>query len=362
MEKCPNCGQALTGREQTCPNCGFNVEKYRRDYFPDRQEEPERAEKAETVEKAGETAAEKEPADKLSRSAYRHKQEQPALANPTVEKMIQWLRDNTTIAFLTGVGLLIVMSFSRPLGWTAFAICMLLLIWTGHRGSGGEYTADRNLTEKIRAWASKIFNAFDDKENELEEKNEDFTQAHPKFEAKVEKVKKQAKARKPRNFGIIQLSILLTSLITLVLLFLGTGFVTSSSKLTVASVFFEVANRQITSGKIIPALILYLFLAVFLLLPVFIMLAVSQNTRVSRVRAFLLSLVESLTLIYLFYRLGQTTSADSYMGQAVTSLKSYAVAIGISGYLLILVSCMTTVLSGINAFQPMAKPDQKEEE
>lgn len=355
MKKCPNCGQALTGQEKTCPNCGFNVEKYRRDYFTEEavEENVERREADRTLEK--------EPADKLSRSAYRQKQEQNAFTgNPTVEKMIQWMRDNTTIAFLVGVGLLIIMSFSRPLGWTAFAVSMALLIWTGHRDSQGEYTADRNLTEYIRQSASKVFNAFDEKESEIEEKNEDFSQAHPKFEAKVEKVKK--KTKKSRNFGIIQFSILLTSLITLVLLFLGTGFVTSSSKLTVASVFFEVANRQIAAGKIVPALILYLFLAVFLLLPVFIMLAVSQNTRVSRVRAFALSLVESLVLIYLFYQLAQTTSAASYLSQAVSSLKSYAVAIGISGYLLILVSCLTTVLAGINMFQPMVKPEENSEE
>lgn len=360
MKKCPNCGQALTGQEQTCPNCGFNVEKYRRDYFTEKAVE-ENVERSEVNREEADRTLEKEPADKLSRSAYRQKQEQNAFTgNLIVEKMIQWMRDNTTIAFLVGVGLLIIMSFSRPLGWTAFAVSMALLIWTGHRDSQGEYTADRNLTEYIRNWTSKVFNAFDDKESEIEEKNEDFSQAHPKFEAKLEKVKK--KTKKPRNFGIIQLSILLTSLITLVLLFLGTGFVTSSSKLTVASVFFEVANRQIAAGKIVPALILYLFLAIFLLLPVFIMLAVSQNTRVSRVRAFALSLVESLVLICLFYQLAQTTSATSYLSQAVSSLKSYAVAIGISGYLLILVSCLTTVLAGINMFQPMINPEQNSEE
>ncbi|MGM9906517.1 zinc ribbon domain-containing protein [Lactobacillus sp.] len=360
MKKCPNCGQTLTGQEKTCPNCGFNVEKYRRDYFTE-EAAAENVERTEINREEADRTLEKDPSGKLSRSAYRQKQEQNAFTgNPTVEKMIQWLRDNTTIAFLVGVGLLIIMSFSRTLGWTAFAVSMALLIWTGHRDSQGEYTADRNLTEYIRNWGSKVFNAFDDKENEIEEKNEEFTESHPKFEAKVEKVKK--KTKKPRNFGVIQLSILLTSLITLVLLFLGTGFVTSSSKLTVASVFFEVANRQITAGKIVPALILYLFLAVFLLLPVFIMLAVSQNTRVSRVRAFALSLVESLVLIYLFYQLAQTTSATSYLSQAVSSLKSYAVAIGISGYLLILVSCLTTVLAGINMFQPMVKADQNNEE
>ena len=360
MKKCPNCGQALTGQEKTCPNCGFNVEKYRRDYFTE-EAVAENVERSEVNREEADRSLEKEPADKLSRSAYRQKQEQNAFTgNPTVEKMIQWMRDNTTIAFLVGVGLLIIMSFSRSLGWTAFAVSMALLIWTGHRDSQGEYTADRNLTEYIRQSASKVFNAFDEKEIEIEEKNEDFSQAHPKFEAKVEKVKK--KTKKSRNFGIIQFSILLTSLITLVLLFLGTGFVTSSSKLTVASVFFEVANRQIAAGKIVPALILYLFLAIFLLLPVFIMLAVSQNTRVSRVRAFALSLVESLVLIYLFYQLAQTTSAASYLSQAVSSLKSYAVAIGISGYLLILVSCLTTVLAGINMFQPMVKPEENSEE
>ncbi|AXI15678.1 hypothetical protein BC336_1630 [Lactobacillus delbrueckii subsp. bulgaricus] len=360
MKKCPNCGQALTGQEKACPNCGFNVEKYRRDYFTEEAVE-ENVEIREAKREEADRSLEKEPVDKLNRSAYQQKQERNAFTgNPTAEKMLQWMRDNTTIAFLVGVGLLIIMSFSRPLGWTAFAVSMALLIWTGYRDSQGEYTADRNLTEYIRNWASKVFNAFDDKESEIEEKNEDFTQAHPKFEAKVEKVKK--KTKKPRNFGIIQLSILLTSLITLVLLFLGTGFVTSSSKLTVASVFFEVANWQIAAGKIVPALILYLFLAIFLLLPVFIMLAVSQNTRVSRVRAFALSLVESLVLIYLFFQLAQTTSAASYLSQAVSSLKSYAVAIGISGYLLILVSCLTTVLAGINMFQPMVKPRQNSEE
>ena len=53
---------------------------------------------------------------------------------------------------------------------------------------------------------------------------------------------------------------------------------------------------------------------------------------------------------YLVYYSGRSTG------------KSYAVAIGISGYLLILVSCLTTVLAGINMFQPMVKPEQNSEE
>lgn len=370
MKNCPNCGFSLSGQEKFCPNCGFNVEKYRQDYLNKQAADLEKTKTVDNLQKIvnteqtavkPETEIEANPEAKketkleskpeLSRSAYRKESKTNSVENnPIVEGIIKWLRDNTTIAFLVAVGLLIVMSFSRPLGWILFVLAMGFLVWAGHK-AGGQYTADRNLTDWLKEKFSKVFNAFDSKEDELEEKNEEFIEAHPQVEKQVEEVKE--KVKKPHKFTVVQLSIYLTSAITLILLFMGTGFVTSKTKLTVASVFFEVANKQISAGNFVPALILYLTLAILLLMPIFIMLAVSQKQTWDNVKGALYSVFESGVLIYLFYRLSQATATDSYMGQAVSSLKNYAVAIGVSGYLLIMVSILTTILTIVNIVQQL---------
>ncbi|EFG55502.1 hypothetical protein C5L18_001290 [Lactobacillus amylolyticus] len=33
MTTCPNCGQAITANDDVCPKCGFNLKKYREDFF-----------------------------------------------------------------------------------------------------------------------------------------------------------------------------------------------------------------------------------------------------------------------------------------------------------------------------------------
>ena len=106
MNTCPNCGHEVTEQDQVCPTCGFNLKKYREDFFV------------------------KEDADgkPVSRKAYRkeNKQSQPIMQNNVVQKMITWIHTNSTIVFLLGVFLLIVMGFSRSLGWITF---LALLIW-----------------------------------------------------------------------------------------------------------------------------------------------------------------------------------------------------------------------------------------
>ncbi|GFO98538.1 hypothetical protein LHEH8_02940 [Lactobacillus helveticus] len=77
-----------------------------------------------------------------------------------------------------------------------------------------------------------------------------------------------------------------------------------------------------------------------------------KNTRSSQVLAFVLSLIETIFLIYLIYKLSSSSrAATGVMSQLTSQLITYAVSLGASAYFLILSSALTTVLSGYNLFK-----------
>ena len=100
MTTCPNCGQSVTKDDEICPNCGFNLKKYRDTFFEDDSEKK---------------SVQLQPKRAQYREEFRPKKQ-----NTTIQKMIAWVRSNATIVFLLGVVLLVIMSFSRALGWTSF--------------------------------------------------------------------------------------------------------------------------------------------------------------------------------------------------------------------------------------------------
>lgn len=379
MIKCPNCGHAITDQDQLCPSCGFNVEKYRKDYFS--VNDQRKSESENIKEKTNEEVPKENPdtdttqiseGSKLSRSVYRKREEirekqeeydkfsqkveyKPKRPNSTVDNMILWLQQNTAISCIVEFLLLVVMSFSRPLGWICFLVAILALFIVCTRKKATRYTADKNLTAKFNQVFSNIFNAFDDRETEIKEKNEEFNDSHPKVKKHVESVK--SKTKMPHNFGVIQLSILVTSIITLILLFTGTGAAGVNRGMTIFTVMFNAANKMVSGGNIVPALLIYLVLLMLIFLPIFILLAVLENKRSSRVRAFILSLCETAVLIYIFVKINSTTIKSGYIAQATSQLKSYTVALGISWYLLLLMSIVTTALTVYNMFQKMEKED-----
>lgn len=106
MTTCPNCGHTISDTDDICSNCGFNLKKYRDDFFTDAHKKAKYEKPDEGIRIA-------------SRAAYRE-EFYPEKQNSTVQRMIAWVRQNATLVFLLGVFLLILMSFSRAADWGLF--------------------------------------------------------------------------------------------------------------------------------------------------------------------------------------------------------------------------------------------------
>ena len=341
MTTCPNCGRPITDDDKVCPNCKFNLEKYRETFFTDQHQKA----KKEDPDMAAKIA---------SRAAYRQ-EFYPKKQNSTVQKMIKWIRSNATIVFLLGVLLLIIMSFSRSLGWIGFLILMVwLFILCDRRDHIEEYTSDRRLTEKINQLASNTFNAVENHGQKARAKGKKFDENHPRVE--------ESKKRKKHHFSYIQISVVLTSFISLIVLFTGSGAsvadITYTERVSVSKVLLSLAGRLLSSGQTSTyAFLLYAIWLLLILFPIFIIYNVLKNTKGNQVVAYILSLIESVFLIYIIFRLSSVTRANTGLFSKLTSqLLTYAVSVGASTYFLILASVMTTGLSGFNLFRKQHDP------
>lgn len=344
MTTCPNCGQAINETDNICPKCSFNLKKYRDDFFTD-QHLKAKHESADEGQKI------------ISRAAYRA-EFYPEKQNTTVQRMIAWVRKNATIVFLLGVFLLILMSFSRATGWISFLVLMVwLYIVCDRQEKIEQYTADKRLTQKINQMGSKVFNRVDKREDQIKKRNAVFAQNHPRVENQVREIKKQ----RQNQFNYVQLSVILTALISLIVLFTDSGAAVSAvsytQKMSISNVIFSLAGRLLSSGDTsVYSIVLYLVWLFLFLFPIFIIYNVLKNTRASQVLAFVLSLIETIFLIYLIYKLSSSSrAATGVMSQLTSQLITYAVSLGASAYFLILSSVLTTALSGYNLFKKKEK-------
>lgn len=347
MTTCPNCGQAINETDNICPKCSFNLKKYRDDFFTDQylKAKHESADEGQKI---------------ISRAAYRA-EFYPEKQNTTVQAMIKWIRENATLVFLLGVFLLILMSFSRAIGWISFLVLMIwLYIICDRKEKIERYTVDKRLTEKINQVGSNLFNRVDEHEDKIKAKNTSFTQKHPRIENQVHKIKNHSRNR----YNYVQLSVILTALISLIVLFTDSGAAVSAvgytQRMSISNVIFSLAGRLLSSGSSsIYSIVLYLVWLFLFLFPIFVIYNVLKNTRSSQILAFSLSLIETIFLIYLIYKLSSSTrAATGVMSQLTSQLITYAVSLGASTYFLILSSFLTTALSGYNLIDKKEKTKQ----
>lgn len=324
MNNCPNCGHPISSEETICPNCGIDLTQFR-------------------------NVKPKTP----SRAAYRE-EFRPKKQNSVVQKMIAWIRANATIVYLLGVFLLIVMSFSRSLGWILFLVLMIWLFIVCDRAEKIEqYTSDRRLTEKINQIGSDTFNSIDDHRAKIRTRSEKFTANHPKVNNQVQAAKKRHRTK----FTYIQLSVVLTALISLIVLFSGSGASVVNDlydqKMSISKVLLTFGNRLLASQQTVGyAALVYLIWILLIIFPILIIYHIFKNTRKSQAVAFILSLIETVFIIYIIFKMTSTSRANTGMFSELTSqLLTYAVSVGASTYFLIISSTMTTVLSGYNLFR-----------
>lgn len=107
--KCPNCGEDVKSTDKQCPNCHFDLEKFRNEFF------------------TGQNQTRNESSDNRQKQETRFvKKIEPKKQNSTIASMINWIQVNSMIVFVVGIILLILTSFSPSLGWSCF---FALLIW-----------------------------------------------------------------------------------------------------------------------------------------------------------------------------------------------------------------------------------------
>ena len=338
MTTCPNCGRPITDEDVTCPNCHFDLQKYRETFFTDRHQKANFED-----EKTGQKIA--------SRKVYRQ-EFYPEKQNSVIERMLQWIHVNSMIAFLLGIVLLILMSFSRSFGWICF---FALLVWLYFVCSREEkidrYTVDERLTQKINQIGSNMFN--------------DVAESKEKVKAKSRLTQKNSAAKttvnKNKHFSYVQLLVVLMAVINLIVLFTGSGAsvldVTYGQKMSITGVIFRLAGRLFSSNAtLLSGVLLCIIWLIIVLIPLFIIYHTMRDTKKSRIIAFLLSLIETIFLIYVIYRMSNTSLSNRGILHSITSqLLLYAVSVGASTYFLILANVMTTGLTGYNLFRHRQK-------
>ena len=264
--------------------------------------------------------------------------------------MIAWVRKNATLVFLLGVLLLILMSFSRAVGWTGFlALMVWLYIVCDRKDKIEQYTVDKRLTQKIDRIGSDVFNRLDARESKFKAKNREFVQKYPRVENHVREIKNVRK----HHFNYVQISVIFTALVSLIVLFTDSGASAYTQRMSISNVLFGLAGRLLSSGVTSwYALILYIVWLLLFLFPIFIIYNILKNTKASQTLAFFLSLIESIFLIYMIFQISSAAHASTgVLAQLTSQLMSYAVSLGASAYFMILASVLTTILAGYNLFK-----------
>lgn len=336
MITCPNCGRSIADTDEICPNCHFNLQKYRDTFFTDEHQKANYED-------------EQTAKNLVNRQAYRQ-EFYPKKQNLVVAKMLRWIRENSMIVFLLGIALLIIMSFSRSIGWICFFALLIWLYAVCARVEKIErYTVDERLTEKINQLGSNMFNNVEDSKQKVRSKSRAATKGREHMSEKTETVKK--------HFNFVQLMVVLMSVINLIVLFTGSGASVSdisySGKMSITRVLFSLAGRLLSSSStILSGVILCLIWLLMLFFPILILYYTLKDLQKGRIIAFVLSLVESIFLVYLIFRLSNSTLSNTGVLKGITSqLLLYAVSVGTSTIFLVLSSIMTTLLSGYNLFR-----------
>lgn len=337
LKNCPNCHQPVLEKDNICSNCGFNLEKYRQTFFA-----------------TGDVNASKtkEETPKPRRRAAYQQEFYPDKQNEVVKKIILWLRTNAMIVFLTGIILMVLTSFSPTLGWVTLIILLIWLYFVCDRSNEIEqYIVDRRLTELVNRSGSRVFNSFEDRENNAKTKRSEFIEHHPKVSQKLA----QRHGRRIR-LNYVQLSVIIMAAISLIVVFSGSGAsvseLTNLEQVSISRVILTLATKSLgNGGTLTQALILFGIWLILALVPLFIIFAVLENTKKGKVKAFICSLIETAMLIFVVFKLTSVNTSAGMISQLANQFTSYVVTIGVAAYLLILSSIMTTILSCYNIFK-----------
>ena len=276
MNKCPNCSQPVTDQDAYCRTCGFNLAKYRRDYFTG--EEPEAAsndslQETQEMKQAAPQSSwlddeEAKPAEPAEPTEPPKRELTGGPTSPKNGRKSPRARSTRRpSACSSGCGehdhclLRGVACWSSQLqpgdrldGFCRFHDRPLV----GLPEQGSQPTRRQELTDEFKQTTSKVFDSFDDRESELKEEAA-FCQQASQGSVKVEqhKTSRRPKAQARLWLGPDRRGDGGHRLIPRP----ATASRPAAQPLTIASVFFETGNALMQSGQYVPAAIIYAVLA-----------------------------------------------------------------------------------------------------
>lgn len=328
--KCPNCGEDVKSTDKQCPNCHFDLEKFRNEFF------------------TGQNQTRNESSDNRQKQETRSvKKIAPKKQNSTIASMINWIQVNSMIVFVVGIILLILTSFSPSLGWSCF---FALLIWffivcDKNKGKVTEqYTVDQRLTEHVNKVGSDVVNSFEEGENRVKAHRQKIDNKLGRDPEAIKKVVKQKRTA-------TQLGVVLIAVLNLLLVFSGpfsSGMMQGYQTLSISKALLSIGRFN---GKYL--LIGYGMWLLLVGVPIAIIILTIRNGKNNKRIVFLLSLIESIVLVIcavelIFMNAGSSlgiTNNAAANSVEIQRIVANAISFGVSTYLLFVSSILLTVVA-----------------
>lgn len=328
--KCPNCGEDVKSTDKQCPNCHFDLEKFRNEFF------------------TGQNQTRNESTDNRQKQETRSvKKIAPKKQNSTIASMINWIQVNSMIVFVVGIILLILTSFSPSLGWSCFFALLIWLFIVCDKNKGKvteQYTVDQRLTEHVNKVGSDVVNSFEEGENRVKAHRQKIDNKLGRDPEAIKKVVKQKRTA-------TQLGVVLIAVLNLLLVFSGpfsSGMMQGYQTLSISKALLSIGRFN---GKYL--LIGYGMWLLLVGVPIAIIILTIRNGKNNKRIVFLLSLIESIVLVIcavelIFMNAGSSlgiTNNAAANSVEIQRIVANAISFGVSTYLLFVSSILLTVVA-----------------
>ena len=328
--KCPNCGEDVKSTDKQCPNCHFDLEKFRNEFF------------------TGQNQTRNESSDNRQKQETRSvKKIAPKKQNSTIASMINWIQVNSMIVFVVGIILLILTSFSPSLGWSCFFALLIWLFIVCDKNKGKvteQYTVDQRLTEHVNKVGSDVVNSFEEGENRVKAHRQKIDNKLGRDPEAIKKVVKQK--RTATRLGVVLIAVL-----NLLLVFSGpfsSGMMQGYQTLSISKALLSIGRFN---GKYL--LIGYGMWLLLVGVPIAIIILTIRNGKNNKRIVFLLSLIESIVLVIcavelIFMNAGSSlgiTNNAAANSVEIQRIVANAISFGVSTYLLFVSSILLTVVA-----------------
>lgn len=251
--------------------------------------------------------------------------------NDTVLLMVEWIKHNAVLVFVLGIVLMIITSIIAFMGW-AVLVCLLMLLYfiCANEKIAEEYTVDRKLEEKVDVVGSSLVNSVE---------NSRISNRYRRY---------RQSTREPRTW--LQWGVIAMALICLVTIFYGPFASDALSVVqghTISNTLLFAFNRFSALHYRLIAWVMWLFIVA---IPITIIIITLKNIKHNREFAFVLSLLETIVLLIwlfelVFLNVGIKVGLGTITGSRLYRIQTNIISFGVSAYLLIVASCITSVVT-----------------